>query len=186
MSSPGTEGVFTNSFSRWSNMDYIYCSTTADIGGLDVLLSYDIACQYGIHIEERRSKLPDHMQAKQDEGTRTYALPVWHGDVHALKCKTSWSLHLQPGTAKTDGEAPERVWSIMNGMANDTKEMDAGNHHDHIEDRCDKHNFTKNMSLGMFASSSDAMLLLTFSLREAPRTSTRNCACGKACPEQRL
>lgn len=131
-------------------MDYIYCSTTSNIGGLDVLLSYDIACQYGIHIEQRRTKLPEHMQAKPGEGTRTYALPVWHGDVHALKCKTSWSLHYQPGAAKTDGEAPERVWSVMNGMANDTKEMDMGNRHDRIEDRCDKHNFTKNINLGTF------------------------------------
>lgn len=131
---------------RWSNMDYIFCSSTSNIGGLDVLLSYDIACQYGIHIEERRTKLPLHMQTKSDEGTRTYALPVWHGDVHALKCKTSWSLHYQPGAAKTDGEGPERVWSVMNGMASDTKEMDTGNRHDRIEDRCDKHNFMKNTS----------------------------------------
>ncbi|KAF8995279.1 hypothetical protein BDZ89DRAFT_925224, partial [Hymenopellis radicata] len=133
---------------RWSNMDYIYWGATKMTGGLDVLLTYDIACQYNKHADERRTKLPLAMRWIPGEGMRVYALPVWHGDVHAMICKTRWSLLYLPGAGKTDGEAPERVWSVLNGMANDTKEMDVGNRHDRIEDRCDKHNFQKNMGLG--------------------------------------
>ncbi|KAF9013697.1 hypothetical protein BDZ89DRAFT_1046721 [Hymenopellis radicata] len=133
---------------RWSNMDYIFWGATRGIGCLDVLLTYDIACQYNKHVNERRTHLPSSMRAGSDEGEHTYALPIWHGDVHAVECKTRWSLLYIPGAGKTDGEGPERVWALLNGMASDTKEMDVGTRHDRIEDRCDKHNFLKNVGLG--------------------------------------
>ncbi len=75
-------------------------------------------------------------------------LPVWHGDVHVVKCKTKNSLMYQDGVEKLDGEGVERTWSAFNPMAWQTKEMHPEVRHDAIEDRVDQHNFQKNVGLG--------------------------------------
>lgn len=94
--------------------------------------------------------LPEHIRKdpNQKDVHFRFALPVWHGNVHEMSCRTANSLHLQWGVGCTDGEGIERVWSWLNPMAYSTKEMGAGARHDAIEDRIDYHNFHKNTNIG--------------------------------------
>ncbi|KAJ7062089.1 hypothetical protein C8F01DRAFT_124048, partial [Mycena amicta] len=80
--------------------------------------------------------------------TTQYGLPVWHADSHTEECRNNNKLSFQPGAAKTDGEAIERVWSSLNPASFSTKEMGLGNRADVLDDRIDNHNFMKNMTLG--------------------------------------
>lgn len=45
-----------------------------------------------------------------------------------------FSFNWLPGVAMTDGEAPERIWAILNGLASRTQEMSSGHRHDIIND----------------------------------------------------
>ncbi|KAK0429916.1 hypothetical protein EV421DRAFT_1744768 [Armillaria borealis] len=75
-------------------------------------------------------------------------LPVWHGDVHKIKCKTVNSLLYQVEVGKSDGEVIEHFWVILNTIAWQCKEMQLEVRHNAIEDRIDQHNYHKNIDLG--------------------------------------
>ncbi len=75
-------------------------------------------------------------------------LPVWHSNVHVVKCKTKNSLLYQDEVGKSDREGMERTWAVFNVMAWQTKEMHPEVRHDAIEDQVDHHNFRKNVGLG--------------------------------------
>ncbi|SJL01305.1 uncharacterized protein ARMOST_04625 [Armillaria ostoyae] len=54
----------------------------------------------------------------------------------------------QEGGEKSDGEAPERVWAMLNPVAMQMKEMQLETRHDALEDKIDRHNYHKNTRLG--------------------------------------
>ncbi|PBK68367.1 hypothetical protein ARMSODRAFT_887998, partial [Armillaria solidipes] len=137
---------------RYANMDFIFWSAVKNTKVKDVLLAYDVGCQYKINLEERRKKLPLPLRHKASSPAVSVALPVWHGDIHKIECKTENSLLYQLGAAKSDGEALERLWAVLNQIAWQTKEMQPEVRHDAIEDKVDCHNYHKNVGLGLFAS----------------------------------
>jgi hypothetical protein len=75
-------------------------------------------------------------------------LPIWHGEIHWLKCRSRNLVQYQKGAGKVDGEAPERLWAKHNEASYATREMGVGNCHDTIEDRLDHHNYRKNLNIG--------------------------------------
>ncbi len=129
-------------------MDYIFWSSIRSACVKDITLSYDVGCQYKINLEERCKKLPVSLQRDSGSPFVAVALPIWHGDVHVVKCKTKNSLMYQDGMGKSDGEGIERTWSAFNPMVWQTKEMHLEVRHNAIEDRIDHYNFRKNTGLG--------------------------------------
>lgn len=89
------------------------------------MVTYDIACQYKKNWVKRRAELPEDLQPV-DGPTLRFALPVWHGDIHQVPCKTENLLSYQTGGTKVDGECPERFWGAANLFSNATKEWDLG------------------------------------------------------------
>ncbi|KAJ7061573.1 hypothetical protein C8F01DRAFT_1252352 [Mycena amicta] len=134
---------------RYCNIDWILFSSIMAIALLFLMISYDIACQWKLHLPERIPRLPPHMQKDLDETKVKFGLPVWHANSHTGDCKENNKLSYKRGAGKTDGEAIERVWSGLNPAALATKEMGLGNQADTIDDRIDNHNFLKNMTLGI-------------------------------------
>ncbi|KAK0449347.1 hypothetical protein EV421DRAFT_1732619 [Armillaria borealis] len=132
----------------YANMDYIFWSLIQSARIKDITLSYDVGCQYKINLEERHKKLPVSLQRDSRSPFMAVALPIWHRDVHVMKCKTENLLMYQDGVGKSDGEGIERMWSAFNPMAWQMKEMHPEVRHDAIEDRIDRHNFHKNIGLG--------------------------------------
>ncbi|KAJ7585952.1 hypothetical protein C8J56DRAFT_787825 [Mycena floridula] len=133
---------------RYANMDFILFSAILFCTLAAIFLTYDIACQYRINLESRNVLLPKKLRHDFEKTKIHAALPIWHGDVHHVPCRTNNLVQYQEGAAKTDGEAPERVWGELNEVSYATREMGEGTRHDALEDRLDFHNVQKNVKLG--------------------------------------
>ncbi|TRM56407.1 hypothetical protein BD626DRAFT_541333 [Schizophyllum amplum] len=133
---------------RYCNMDYILLSVIAVLGYAALTVSYDIGCQYMINFFDRMKKVPRALRRDQDALDIIFGLPVWHGGIHEEICRTRHSLKYHDGVGRTDGEAIERIWSLLNPMAWATKYMGAGARHDWLEDKVDSVNFGKLVGLG--------------------------------------
>ncbi|KAJ7036476.1 hypothetical protein C8F04DRAFT_954001 [Mycena alexandri] len=133
---------------RYANMDYIAFSAILGITAMFLAISYDIACQWQIHLPERLEKMPEHLQLDLALITLLFALPVWHASAHEESCQNQNSLTYLEGVGRTDGEGIERTWSVLNPIAWATKEMAKGARADAIEDKIDHHNFEKNIAQG--------------------------------------
>ncbi|KAF7314619.1 CxC2 domain-containing protein [Mycena kentingensis (nom. inval.)] len=132
---------------RYSNMDWIFFSAIMGVLLLYLTISYDIACQWKLHLARRMSRLPEKMQQNLDQMVLQFGLPVWHAESHTGDCREANSLRYKPGVGKTDGEGIERLWSRMNAAALASKEMSLGGRADNFDDRFDNHNWLKNNTL---------------------------------------
>lgn len=110
-------------------------------------ITYDIACQYRLHFDERVDALPDALK-NLNLPPITWGLPVWHGNVHAVQCEGSKSVKYKPGFGKTDGEGPERLWALTNPMSYITKEEQPGARQDDHEDKLNNISWRKNTGIG--------------------------------------
>lgn len=140
------------------NMDYVFWSAILVVF-LPILVCYDIGCQWKWNLTECHILLSDHLASisTDEESADVYgvsdiqvALPIWHGDIHELDCKTKNSIQYQEGAGALDREVMECNWSILNLVAYLTKEMGEGNRLDTLDDKVDYMNFSKNMGLGEF------------------------------------
>ncbi|KAJ3485437.1 hypothetical protein NLI96_g4969 [Meripilus lineatus] len=104
--------------------------------------SYDIFCQYIIHLFTRLQLLVAWFE-KFWNGVITmlpesmawvFAVPKFHLIGHILKCRYKFSFNWLPGVGMTDGEGPERIWSSLNALGQRTREMSPGHRHDVIND----------------------------------------------------
>ncbi|KAF9002597.1 hypothetical protein BDZ89DRAFT_1146428 [Hymenopellis radicata] len=134
---------------RYRNTDFVLYTVLSRMGLKEITVTYDIACQYKKHFFERIQALPPALQDIMGEAPKIqWALPVWHGNVHEVKCEASESLKYKVGVGKTDGEGIEHVWAVLNPFSYMTKEQLPGGRHDNIEDKINHHNFMKNVGLG--------------------------------------
>ncbi|KAK7054021.1 hypothetical protein R3P38DRAFT_2501036 [Favolaschia claudopus] len=133
---------------RYANMDCIVLAALMGVTLLYIAIAYDIVCQYRINFQARMAKLPPDMHLDLARTKILYGLPVWHATAHERSCQSQNSLTFQPGVGRTDGEGTERVWSVFNGLATATKEMNWGAREDGIDDKVDHHNFQKNIRQG--------------------------------------
>ncbi|KAL1658241.1 hypothetical protein GGF50DRAFT_67646 [Schizophyllum commune] len=132
---------------RFCNMDYVLLSVVAIMSFAALTVSYDIGCQFMINFFARMLKMPKKLQRDQESLDVTFGLPVWHGGIHEEACRTRHSLKYHDGVGRTDGEAIERVWSLLNPLSWATKYMGEGARHDWLEDKVDSVNFNKLITL---------------------------------------
>ncbi|KAF7327197.1 CxC2 domain-containing protein [Mycena kentingensis (nom. inval.)] len=113
---------------RYCNMDWIVFSAILSVVVLALTISYDIACQWKVHLPERMARLPSHMHKDLSQMT-----------IHFL-------------TNRASARSMERASSVygpdLTPPHSRTKEMGLGNRADTIDDRLDNHNFLKNMRQG--------------------------------------
>ncbi|KAL1711625.1 hypothetical protein EV715DRAFT_297881, partial [Schizophyllum commune] len=133
---------------RYANMDYIFWSALVNEHIDNIMVTYDIGCQWKVNLDKRLDTMPDHLRRAGSHVDVNVRLPVWHGNVHELSCRTANSVRYAKGAGKPDGEGPERIWASMNTIAYATKEMGAGVREDTIERFAGHHNTQKNAGLG--------------------------------------
>ncbi|TRM58840.1 hypothetical protein BD626DRAFT_409846, partial [Schizophyllum amplum] len=135
----------------YANMDFMFWSSLKGEQVSEVMLTYDIGCQWKKNLFARLPKIPDDIQPSPQEGRPVFVvdvrLPVWHGNVHDIACRSANSVWFAPGAGKPDGEGPERIWASMNSMATATKEMGEGVRDGVIEGWTAHHNMQKNVGL---------------------------------------
>ncbi|KAJ6454065.1 hypothetical protein C8R47DRAFT_1083232 [Mycena vitilis] len=132
-------------------MDWIFLAAIAGIALLSIAISYDITCQWQIHLLERAKKIAQNnptILTDLEDFEIQYALPVWHAVAHETSIQSQNSLSYAVGVGRTDGEGIERTWSILNPLGFATKEMGDGARHDAIENKIDHISHEKNVRQG--------------------------------------
>lgn len=131
---------------RYSNGDWALAGAlkyTALIPRL--VLSYDINCQYSRNIVSRFTKNISSDTPHLDD--MEYVIPKGHIVGHKENCFYQHSLNFTKGCGRTDGEACERNWALLNPLSMSTREMNSAHRHEVLEDHMSHINFTKLMTM---------------------------------------
>lgn len=91
------------------NVDYVTMSALLHIPlELFCFLSYDIMCQWIIHLRKCITVLPPHLRLDLPNGEVRYVIPKYHFNSHKKEGHNKYSLNFKPGSAQTDGEQVKR------------------------------------------------------------------------------
>ncbi|PIL31916.1 hypothetical protein GSI_06620 [Ganoderma sinense ZZ0214-1] len=112
-----------------------------------IISSYDINCKYGVHWLERLIKMIGLDQVEIWPVIRR-CVPKWHANAHKGVCRWVNSFYFMPGVGQTDGEEPERKWSVMNLLGRAIREMTSGHRQDTINHHYSDYNIQKLFKLG--------------------------------------
>ncbi|KAJ6503458.1 hypothetical protein C8R47DRAFT_1250447 [Mycena vitilis] len=119
---------------RFANMDYIFaCIMRHKHPALFTFVTYDIMCSWKVHLQERLTKLPPKIRLFIVMALMRFAIPKMHIHSHTLVCQLLYSLNLILGSAEVEGEAIERAWSGIGGVATSTRDMGPGARHDVLD-----------------------------------------------------
>ncbi|KAK0218630.1 hypothetical protein IW262DRAFT_1448763 [Armillaria fumosa] len=94
---------------RYLNMDYFILSMLTCDTPPDLVISYDIACQWHKNFFICMGKYPTQLRLHQIESNILYLIPKFHLPAHILKCRNDFSFNFSAKVGWTDGEAPERA-----------------------------------------------------------------------------
>ncbi|KAF7324472.1 CxC2 domain-containing protein [Mycena kentingensis (nom. inval.)] len=133
---------------RYINMDYMLWKSLTLAGYenlVDIVVSYDIACQWSKNVWVRLAKYEPELQAAATIPGRRYVflIPKFHLPAHIERCNIEFLFDLTPYVGRTDGEAPERGWANINPLASSTKEMGPGARRDTVDDHFNDWNHKK-------------------------------------------
>ncbi|KAJ6508192.1 hypothetical protein C8R45DRAFT_1089391 [Mycena sanguinolenta] len=126
---------------RFCNMDFIPFSTLLQIIIFYLILSYDIACQYGINFWSQMSHLPDDIKLQIEAACVRFKVPNFHLPPHRPACHSAYSFHYMWGAGRTHAETIEQNWEFSNGVAASTKMMGLGTRVSTLEDLFGFHNW---------------------------------------------
>jgi hypothetical protein len=130
-------------------MDYIFVSSILNTPLRKVIVSYDIACQWGLNWATRvhAPTMPKHLRPSPSLEI-TYLVPKFHLEAHVVKCHAPYSFNYTIGVGRTDGEGIERNWSWLNGVASSLSMMGPGARWDTLDDFCNFANWRRSIELG--------------------------------------
>ena len=137
------EGYITNARRRQSNMDFILLSALLCFQLLSLIVSYDIACQYGKNFWRCMPGLPAELQITLPESRVWFKVPNFHLPPHKPLCHSPFSFHWMWGAGRTHRETVEQNWEFTNGAAASTKMMGIGTRHATLEDLVGFHNWRR-------------------------------------------
>ena len=129
-------------------MDYLFFSSLKGYDLVELVVSYDIVCQWHVNLRERMLALPHSFHIDLDGRKVTFLVPKFHLPAHVAACQTAFSFHLTRGVGNTDGEAPERGWANINPLSSQTKQMGPGSRRDTIDNHFGDWNYKKVIGLG--------------------------------------
>lgn len=124
-------------------MDYIFVSSMLSDLVTKKLITYDIACQWSVHLVDRINAFPPHLQIELPEDDIAYGIPKLHFDSHKKIDHSKFSLNYKPGAARTDGEGIERRWWFVQPIAAATVGMGPGRRQSVLEDQWAYSNWRK-------------------------------------------
>ncbi|KAJ6488781.1 hypothetical protein C8R45DRAFT_826688 [Mycena sanguinolenta] len=131
---------------RYCNMDFILLSALLNTIIFYLILSYDIACQYGKNFWGRMDNMPDAMKLVLDQTQLWFKIPNFHLPPHLPRCHSPYSFHYMWGASRTHGETVEQNWEFSNGAAAATKMMGLGTRHATLEDLFGFHNWRRQVA----------------------------------------
>ena len=139
-------------------MDYSFCqAVNLTAGGIQkVLLLYDIACEYGVHLMDRvRSSstlsLPDGLEILKGIG-------AWHVHGHVPECFPRYYPGFIPGAGQVDGEILETLWSNLNLISRSARGMSTSSRRETLDDHMNDSNWKKLVGMGAWPDSISLLL----------------------------
>ena len=112
-----------------------------------VMLIYDIACQYCIHLRDRIGHLlPLGLDIDQ-------AIGLFHVHAHKEKCFFRFASSFIPGAGIVAGEILESLWAGLNTITPATRTATLAHRSEMIDDHAADSNHKKTMSIGRHACS---------------------------------
>lgn len=142
---------------RYVNMDYLFFSSFKGLELDEVTVSYDIACQWSIHLWHRMNTYPNWMHVDHENITTfRFLIPKFHLPAHTRPCQTAFSFNFNKNVGRTDGEGVERGWARINPLAASTREMGPGSRRDTLDDHFGDQNWNKTTKMG---KSSDFLVM---------------------------
>ncbi|KIJ50997.1 hypothetical protein M422DRAFT_44213 [Sphaerobolus stellatus SS14] len=133
---------------KYCNVDYIFLSALHPDQPQELIISYDISCQWYKNLESRVTDIPTYLQIDMSQMSIRYLVPKFHLASHVPACQTSFSFNYTPGTGRTDGEGIEREWALLNPVAYSTREMTHSHRQETLNDHIGDGNWRKMMGLG--------------------------------------
>ncbi|KAJ6487280.1 hypothetical protein C8R47DRAFT_1216473 [Mycena vitilis] len=119
---------------RFANIDYIFaCILKHKHPRLFKFISYDIMCIWKVTLVKRIRELPAHVRLFLVLALLRFAIPKMHIHAHTIACQLYFSLNLILGSAQVEGEAIERAWAGIGGVATSTRDMGPGSRHDCLD-----------------------------------------------------
>ncbi|KAG6885483.1 hypothetical protein C0992_005120, partial [Termitomyces sp. T32_za158] len=133
---------------RYCNIDYLFYQSIAQSNVICYVVSYDIACQWSVHLKKRMAALDHDFLMFDDRIQIRFFVPKFHLSAHVAACRTGFSFNYGLGVGRTDGEAPERGWAEINPLASSTKEMGPGSRRDALDSHFSDYNWRKVTGMG--------------------------------------
>jgi len=131
---------------RQANVDWAFLQAlkTTNMGDIkQVILMYDIVCQYIIHLRDRiGSKLPDGMEIERSIG-------LLHVHAHQLSCFFRYASSFIPGAAIVAGEILESLWSTLNSVSPMTRTSTLAHRSEVLDDHMNDSNWKKLLNMRM-------------------------------------
>jgi Kyakuja-Dileera-Zisupton transposase len=107
-----------------------------------VMLIYDIACQYFVHLQ-------DHIGHLLPTGlTLDRAIGMFHVHGHKEECFFRYATSFIPGTGVTVGEILEMLWSSLNSITPTVRTATLANRAETIDDHATDSNHKKMVNIG--------------------------------------
>lgn len=104
-------------------MDYFFCSHLQHLTLQQVVISYDINCQWSKKLWKHIDIYPIAMRPQQAPMDFVYLIPKFHLPAHIPSCHTKYLFYKTPYVSEMDGEASECGWSQLNPLTASLKVM---------------------------------------------------------------
>ena len=135
---------------RYLNTDYAVASTLANdikAGITDVVITYDIGCQWGKNLSQRLSDYSSAPPIDIKSVNLRFAVPKFHIITHGASCQATFNLAYMDGVAMTHGEGVETIWASSTSLAIWSRENGPGARHLTLDDHWNGWNWRKYVGL---------------------------------------
>lgn len=136
---------------RYINVDFAVASALENhikAGITDVVISYDIGCQWGKHLQHRLSTYPSIPRVDLTKlKSLRFAVPKFHLIGHGESCQTAFNLALMDNVGMTHGESVETIWSHSTSLATWSRENGPSARHLILDDHWNGWNWSKLIGL---------------------------------------
>jgi hypothetical protein len=131
-------------------MNYsIFKALNYNMKGIEAaLISYDVMCQWSVHIKERVTG-SDYLKM-QDNLKLRLAIGLFHIHGHQDACLARYSPSFVEGGRQIDGETIEKLWALLNKISRSTREMSTSHRREVIDDHMSDFNWKKLVNVGEF------------------------------------
>jgi hypothetical protein len=129
-------------------MDYsIFKALNFNMEGIKAaLISYDVMCQWSVHMMSRLARSP-HLKLPDDLELRL-AIGLFHIHGHRDTCLARYSPSFIEGGRQIDGETIETLWAPLNEISRSTRGMSTSHRREVIDDHMNDSNWKKLVGVG--------------------------------------